>query len=117
MKKVSFIAAVAMLLALAVAPAAVADPGNGTGWEQASAVCDDGTVLDITGHEGLWSATHLQDGSGRLILTAQTITVEGVGVVLDLEHPGHKNQEPDYENCTFTLDGGVTISLTGFIRP
>ena len=24
---------------------------------------------------------------------------------LDLEHPGHKNQEPDYENCTFTLDG------------
>ncbi|MDH3250918.1 MAG: hypothetical protein OEQ47_18255 [Acidimicrobiia bacterium] len=53
---------------------------------------------------------------GRLILAAQTITVEGVGGILELEHPGHKNQESDVTNCTFALDGGVTISLTGLFR-
>ena len=113
MKKLSAVFAVVALITVLSVPA-VAAPGNGTGWESVTAECDQGP-LDIVGHEGLWSVTHLADG-GRLILTAQTITVEGVGVVLDLEHPGHKNQEPDVTNCTFTLDGGVTISLTGFFR-
>ena len=113
MKKLTVMLGVVALLTLLAVPA-VAAPGNGTGWDSVTAECDQGP-LDIVGHEGLWSATHLADG-GRLILTAQTITVEGVGVVLDLEHPGHKNQEPEVTNCTFTLDGGVTISLTGFFR-
>lgn len=113
MKKTTVVLALGLLLLLGAIPTATADPGNGNGWESVTAQCDQGP-LDIVGHEGLWSATHLADG-GRLILTAQTITVGGE-VVLDLEHPGHKNQTPDVTNCSFDLPGEVTISLTGFFR-
>jgi hypothetical protein len=127
MKKVSLVAAVAMLLALAVTPAAVADPGNGTGWETQTAVCDVGGEIQITGHEGLWSAGHvvLEDGTqARMLLTSQLVTLttpDGAVIELfNLDHPGHKNQEPDLENCRFafdTPDGRFDISLTGFVRP
>jgi hypothetical protein len=122
MKKGFSVLALALLLMLAAVPAAVADPGNGNGWESLTAECDGGVTLDIIGHEGLWSVTHIADGS-RLILTAQTVKINGE-VDVDLQHPGHKNQEPDVSNCEFsftvpTPDGDLffEISLTGFIRP
>ncbi len=113
----------AVMLALA-APAASADPGNGKGWTTEDAVCDGGVEVQITGHEGLWSATHLNAENQRLILTSQLVTLDPPDGdpfdLFNLSHPGHKNQEPDLENCYFsfdTPDGLVEIWLTGFLRP
>jgi len=120
MKRMSIVLALSLLLPLAVVPAVSAAPGNGTGWQAIVAECDQGP-LELVGHEGLWSATHLADG-GRMILTAQRVVINGQ-VDVDLEHPGHKNQEPDVSNCEFsftvpTPDGDLRfeISLTGFFR-
>jgi len=59
-----------------------------------------------------------------MILTSQlvTLTTEDGTVIelLNLDHPGHKTQEPDVENCHFgfdTPDGRIDIALTGFYRP
>ena len=120
MKK-SILVATVLLIVMALAPAASATPGNGTGWTTEYAECDQGSI-QITGHEGLWSATHL-DGNRRMILTKQLVTLN-TGTeritLFELPHPGHRQQQPNLTNCYFsfeTPDGLVEITLDGFSRP